>query len=93
VSDVCRSGCKTRDHASYAACLRDAAPLVSTPTEARKRITRETDLYRRARAEGIQPDGTSEAAVRRAVAFSDRHGTAYDAGDRESTMRRAGIFA
>lgn len=39
----------------------------------------ELDAYRNARAQGIQPEGTSMAAVQRAVDASEAMGKAYDA--------------
>lgn len=39
----------------------------------------ELDAYRAARAQGIQPEGTSMAAVQAAVEASDTMGKAYDA--------------
>ena len=45
-----------------------------------KRWDRNLEAYRQARAEGIQPKGTSEAAVKAAVRHSDKTGTAFKAG-------------
>lgn len=47
---------------------------------AQKKWDRNLDAYRKARAEGIQPKGTTEAAVRAAVQYSDKIGTAFKAG-------------
>jgi hypothetical protein len=52
----------------------------------------ELNLYAKARQEGIQPAGTNARATMEAIAFSDKHGTAYDAGDTVGTMARAGIL-
>lgn len=43
-----------------------------------KRWDAELNLYRSAVAQGIQPDGTSTAKVRRALDLSDRAGRAYN---------------
>ena len=40
----------------------------------------ELQAYRDARAQGIQPAGTTRKAVERAVKISDKAGKAYDAG-------------
>lgn len=65
----CSSGCRSRDHASYADCLRSKdvgnmwlGGTKSSATEQR-RWTRENDAYRKARREGLQPAGISERAV------------------------------
>ena len=39
----------------------------------------ELQLYRDARAQGIQPSGTSTKKIQAALAISDKTGTAYDA--------------
>jgi hypothetical protein len=43
-----------------------------------KRWDRELDLYRSAVAQGIQPDGTTTAKVRRALDLSDKAGKPYN---------------
>lgn len=45
-----------------------------------KRFDSGLDLYRKARAEGIQPSGTSRAKVEAAIRQSDKTGTAFQAG-------------
>ncbi len=42
-----------------------------------KKWNSELDLYRKARAEGIQPDGTSRAQIEKAMEVSDKTGHAY----------------
>jgi hypothetical protein len=42
-----------------------------------KKWNKELDLYRSARAQGIQPDGTSTAKIRKAIDVSDKTGHAY----------------
>jgi hypothetical protein len=81
---TCRSGCKTKDHASYHECLRDAgtrtylaAPSRGLDGTAQKRWDKELSDYRDARRQGIQPDGTTKAKVERAVKASDLAGAAY----------------
>ncbi len=42
-----------------------------------KKWNKELDLYRQARAQGIQPDGTSTAQIQKALDVSDKTGHAY----------------
>ena len=83
----CTSGCPTKDHRSYGECLRDKGAKVAYCNSAggqdytkQKKWDAELDAYRDARRQGIQPSGTTMAAVERAVAISDKTGHAYDAG-------------
>lgn len=83
---ACRTGCLTKDHESYSACLRDAGVRVAYANTAggwdlttQKKWDRELDNYRSAVAQGIQPDGTSQKKIDAAVAASDAIGTAYRA--------------
>jgi hypothetical protein len=39
----------------------------------------EMNLYREARSQGIQPDGTTTAKIRKAMDISDKTGVAYGA--------------
>ena len=83
---ACRTGCVTKDHQSYAACLRAGAPRIAYANSAggwdytqQKKWDADLAAYRSARAEGIQPSGTSRAQVTAAVALSDAKGKAWDA--------------
>lgn len=72
---TCASGCKTKDHASYAECLRSNSPSVrvtSMSGEYAHRKKWETELreYRAARSQGIQPKSTQLRDIRRAVSRS-----------------------
>lgn len=42
-----------------------------------KKWDNELDLYRKARAQGIQPDGTSTAQIQKAIDISNQTGHAY----------------
>jgi hypothetical protein len=42
-----------------------------------KKWNNELSLYREARAQGIQPEGTSTAQIRKAMDVSDKTGHAY----------------
>jgi hypothetical protein len=44
---------------------------------AQKKWDKELDLYRSARAQGIQPEGTTTAKIRKALDVSDKTGHAY----------------
>lgn len=81
---ACRTGCRTKDHESYAACLLDAGvrTYLASPSRgldgtAQKRWDRELHDYREARRQGIQPDGTTRRRVEDAVRRSDEAGAAY----------------
>jgi hypothetical protein len=81
---TCRSGCRTKDHASYHECLRDAgtrtylaSPSKGLDRTGQKKWDKELSDYRGARRQGIQPDGTTAKAVEKAVRLSDAAGAAY----------------
>ena len=81
---TCREGCLTKEHSSYAECLKDANPIVSsTMNSSLKTMWDKTksDLsaYRSARANGIQPEGTTLAKVKAAESASRALGRPYDA--------------
>lgn len=48
-----------------------------------KKWDAELQLYRDARAQGIQPSGTSTAKIRRAMDISDKAGKAWDASSKD----------
>lgn len=80
---MCRSGCKTQDHATWGECARASRLNVGYcgigggDATAQKRWDSELELYRQARAQGIQPDGTTMNKVRHALELSDQRGAAY----------------
>lgn len=81
---TCRSGCRTKDHASYHECLRAAntTTYLASPSKgldgtAQKRWDKELADYRSARRQGIQPDGTTSRKIEEAVRLSDAAGAAY----------------
>lgn len=81
---MCRSGCRTKDHSSYAECLRAAsvqtqAVLTSPLAETYDKTKRDLAAYRTARANGIQPAGTTLAKVRDAEQASRMLGRPYNA--------------
>lgn len=83
---ACTTGCRTRDHNSYAECLRSKSVRAvgvdiskGFDGDTQKTWDRNLDAYRAARSEGIQPASTDRAAVDRAVRLSDAAGKAYEA--------------
>lgn len=81
---TCREGCRTKDHASYADCLKDANPTVASTINSSLQTMwdkTKTDLsaYRNARVNGIQPEGTTLAKVRAAESASRALGRPYNA--------------
>ena len=82
----CTTGCRTKDHASYADCLKAKSLRVAycnsasgQDATAQKAWDKNLDAYREARKQGIQPSSTQRDAVDRAVAISDATGTAFQA--------------
>jgi hypothetical protein len=80
----CRTGCPTKDCSSYGACLRNATVRVAYCNSAngqdatkQKRWDAELASYRAARAEGIEPAGTTQKQIDQARAISDITGKAF----------------
>lgn len=81
---ACREGCKTKSHESYAECLRAAKPQVNSVINSDKqwmfeKTRKDLRAYEQAKADGINPRGTSELAVREAQKASDLLKRPYDA--------------
>uniref|UniRef100_A0AAU7GYF0 Minor tail protein n=1 Tax=Streptomyces phage Abafar TaxID=3158855 RepID=A0AAU7GYF0_9CAUD len=78
----CSSACPTRDHRTFGECMR-AKNLNLNPnladTGASKAWDGELQAYRDARAQGIQPAGTTMNKVREAVEISQTTGKAFQA--------------
>lgn len=81
----CRTGCRTGGHSSWGECLR-ASNIQMSPGDAAsnksmtsKKWDAELQAYRDARAQGIQPSGTSMAKIRQAVEISNKTGVAFGA--------------
>lgn len=84
LSNNCRTGCKTKNHSSYAECLQAANPTINaTATSGLSSMWSKTksDLaaYETARRNGIQPEGTTVEKVRQAETASRHLGRPYDA--------------
>jgi len=77
---MCRTGCPTQDHKSYAECARglhlNSGALLTT---AQKKHDSELNAYEKARSEGIQPMGTKAAQIELANRVSDATGVAFGA--------------
>lgn len=81
---MCRSGCPTPgEHKSWGACARAANLRVAycgigggDATE-QKRWDDELSLYRSARAQGVQPEGTKTKQIEAALRASEAVGAAY----------------
>lgn len=82
----CRSGCLTQDHGSWGDCLRasniqmnagDAKSSSISSGWTEKKWNKELELYRSARKQGVQPDGTSTKQIQQALDISDKTGVAY----------------
>lgn len=83
---ACRTGCATKDHESFADCLRNAGTRVAYANSAggwdysrQKSWDSELTYYRETVAQGIQPSGTTRDKIDAAVAISDRTGKPYRA--------------
>jgi len=76
---MCRTGCRTRNHRSYAECARNLSINTGDVYTRDRSWDKELDAYDDAVAAGIQPAGTSMAEVEKAVRTSDATGVAYNA--------------
>ena len=81
---ACRSGCREQSHSSYAECLQAAnigiGAGVSSPAQfAMDKTKKDLKAYQTARANGIQPGGTTIEKVREAEAASKALGRPYNA--------------
>jgi len=69
-------GCKAK---SLQLATGDAAGNIIASGTTQKKWDKELDLYKQARAQGIQPDGTSTKQIQKSIDVSNRTGVAYDA--------------
>lgn len=80
---LCSTGCPTKDHVSWGECVRSKNARIAYSgigggdATAQRKWDAELSAYRDARAQGIQPNGTSMAKVQQALDASDRAGAAY----------------
>jgi len=78
----CSSACITQDHRTFGECMRSKNLQLNpnlADNSANKNTERELQAYRDARAQGIQPAGTTMKKVREAVEISNATGTAFNA--------------
>lgn len=79
----CTTGCRTKDHSTWGECMRAKHAIIAYSgiaggdASAQKRWDNELQAYRDARAQGIQPDGTTMPKIQAALEASDRAGAAY----------------
>ena len=79
----CTSSCPTQDHKSWGECARSKNLHVGYcgqgggDATAQKKQDSELALYREARAQGIQPDGTTRDKIEAALQKSNDVGAAY----------------
>jgi hypothetical protein len=74
---TCRTGCRTKDHASWGECARQSGMQVGDLGRGVAATTdRRLNAYADARKQGIQPQGTQEWQTRLAVEKADRTGVA-----------------
>lgn len=85
----CSTRCPTQDHVSFGECIRAKGLRVAycrsaAGHDATRQKTWDAELarYRAARAQGVQPEGTSTRQIQAAMEISDRAGKAFDAGTR-----------
>jgi len=79
-SKACSSACKTKDHKTWGECVRSKGISIGPDlmnTQGSKRVERELQAFRDAKAQGINPDGTTMAKVEEAVRISNETGVAY----------------
>jgi hypothetical protein len=69
-------GCKAR---GLQLATGDAAGNIIASGTTQKKWDKELSLYKQARAQGIQPEGTSTKQIQKAIDVSNRTGVAYDA--------------
>lgn len=75
----CRTGCKSKDHRSYAECLRSTRVQVGATDTRGPSTMKELSAYADARRQGIQPASTRMADTQAAVEVSQSVGRAFDA--------------
>lgn len=81
---ACRTGCKEQSHSTYAECLQSAnvrvADTINSPMQSIYENTKkDLKAYQQARADGIQPEGTSREKIDRALKATSLLGRPYNA--------------
>jgi hypothetical protein len=79
LGDNCSTGCQTKNHETFGECIK--AKTVSCHDGASRASAKnwdgELNAYRDARAQGIEPDGTTKEKVEYATILSNEQGAAY----------------
>lgn len=81
---ACRTGCYTKDHASWAECARSANVTVAATTNSANKAgfdqtKRDLAAYKQVRADGIQPEGTTMDKIVAAKSATTNLGRPYNA--------------
>lgn len=83
---ACSTRCATQDHATFGECMRAKSLRVAYCRSAagmdatrQRKWDNELQAYRDARAQGIQPEGTTLPKIRRALDASDKTGKPFGA--------------
>ena len=82
----CTSSCKTKDHESYADCLKQNSPMFAGcfPTrqgwdkDREKKDNKELDAYYSAVKQGVEPRSTKMKDIKAALDISNQAGKAFD---------------
>lgn len=68
--DNCRSGCRTKDHETYAECLGTVSVISEGGRTKERAYSADMDAYKRLRKQGLQPPMVTGSAVRERRATS-----------------------
>ena len=83
----CTSSCKTKDHATYAECIRSNMPMIAPSAKPSstgwdmtriKKDDKELSSYYSAIKQGIEPISTKQKDIDAAVKVSNEVGKAFD---------------
>lgn len=66
----CRSGCRTKDHSSYAECLGTISVISEGGRHKERSYSADMDAYKRLRKAGLQPPSVAGSAIRERRASS-----------------------
>lgn len=69
---MCRTGCPTQDHESYAACLKDTGFHIGDLKGTSRAWDRNLDTYESVRRDGIQPKSCDPKDIATAVRKSKK---------------------
>lgn len=69
---VCRTGCPSQDHGSYAECLRNTSYYIGDLKGTNQAWDKNLDNYAKVRADGIQPKSCDPRDIAKAVKRSGK---------------------